>query len=356
MKKKVVLGMSGGVDSSVAAHILKEEGYEVIGVTLSQIPHSEETDDNEGGCCSISSVFDAKGVADFLDIPHYVMNFRGLFEREVIDYFIDEYMEGRTPNPCLMCNKRVRFSEFLEKAKGLGADYLATGHYAVVEKENDRYLMKKSMDTRKDQTYFLHQMTQYQLEHTIFPLGGYTKDEIRAIGEKIGLITHDKPDSEEICFIPDDDHGRFIKDRVEDIKVGNFVDAEGNVLGQHKGIVYYTVGQRKGLGLSLGKRVFVKEINPKDNTVVIGDEEDLYHSKLYAEELNFIPFDDLTEQMEVTAKIRYSRHESKATIRPHKEGVLVEFKEAQRAITKGQAVVFYDGNLVIGGGIIKEVL
>lgn len=356
MKKKVVLGMSGGVDSSVAAYILKEEGYEVIGVTLSQIPHSEETDDNEGGCCSISSVFDAKGVADFLDIPHYVMNFRGLFEREVIDYFIDEYMEGRTPNPCLMCNKRVRFSEFLEKAKGLGADYLATGHYAVVEKENDRYLMKKSSDTRKDQTYFLHQMTQYQLEHTLFPLGGYTKDEIRAIGEKIGIITHDKPDSEEICFIPDDDHGRFIKERVDDIKVGNFVDTKGNVLGRHKGIVYYTVGQRKGLGLSLGRRVFVKEINPENNTVVIGDEKDLYHSKLYAEELNFIPFDNLEGPMDVTAKIRYSLHESDATIRPYKNGVLVEFKEAQRAITKGQAVVFYDDDIVVGGGIIKEVL
>lgn len=356
MKKKLVLGMSGGVDSSVAAHILKEQGYEVIGVTLSQIPHSEETDDNEGGCCSISSVFDAKGVAELLDIPHYVMNFRDLFEREVITYFIDEYMEGRTPNPCLMCNKRVRFSEFLEKAKGLGADYLATGHYAVVEKKNGRYLLKKSEDSRKDQTYFLHQMTQYQLEHTLFPLGGYTKDEIRKIGEEIGIITYDKPDSEEICFIPDDDHGRFIKDRVDDIKVGNFVDTEGNVLGQHKGIVYYTVGQRKGLGLSLGRRVFVKEINPKDRTVVIGDEEDLYHSKLYAEELNFIPFDNLTGPMEVTAKIRYSLNESQASISPHNNGVLVEFKEKQRAITKGQAVVFYDGDIVVGGGIIKEVL
>lgn len=356
MKKKVVLGMSGGVDSSVAAYILKEEGYEVIGVTLSQIPHTEETDDNEGGCCSISSVFDAKGVADFLDIPHYVMNFRDLFEREVIDYFIDEYMEGRTPNPCLMCNKRVRFSEFLEKAKGLGADYLATGHYAIVDKVNDRYLMKNSRDTRKDQTYFLHQMTQYQLKHTLFPLGGYTKDEIRAIGEKIGIITHDKPDSEEICFIPDDDHGRFIKERVDDIKVGNFVDTKGNILGQHKGIVYYTVGQRKGLGLSLGRRVFVKEINPENNTVVIGDEEELYNSKLYAEELNFIPFDNLSEPMKVKAKIRYSLHESDATISPHKNGVYVEFKEPQRAITKGQAVVFYSDDVVVGGGIIKEVL
>lgn len=348
--------MSGGVDSSVAAYILKEQGYDVIGVTLSQIPHTEETDDNEGGCCSISSVFDAKGVADFLDIPHYVMNFRGVFERRVIDYFIDEYMEGRTPNPCLMCNKRVRFSEFLEKAKGLGADYIATGHYAVVEKEDDRYLLRKSADTRKDQTYFLHQMTQYQLAHTLFPLGKFTKDKVREIGEKIGIVTYDKPDSEEICFIPDDDHGKFIKERVDDIKAGDFIDTEGNILGKHKGIVYYTVGQRKGLGLSLGKRVFVKEINPVDNTIVIGDEKDLYNSKLYAEEINLIPFEHLNEPMEVKVKIRYSLNESDATITPHKEGVLVEFKEPQRAITKGQAVVFYSEDVVVGGGIIKEIL
>ncbi len=359
MKKKVVLGMSGGVDSSVAAYVLKEQGYEVIGVTLSQIPHDEVYDEYAGGCCSISSVFDAKEVAHELGIPHYVLNFRGLFERKVISYFVDEYLEGRTPNPCLACNKFIRFSEFLEKAKGLGADYLATGHYAIVEKDESsgRYLMKKSKDTKKDQTYFLHQMTQYQLSHTLFPLGGYTKDKVREIAESLGLIIHDKPDSEEICFIPDDNHGKFIKEREPDrVLPGNFVDIEGNILGQHQGIVYYTIGQRKGLGISLGRKMYVQGIDPDKNEVILGDEGGIYKSRLFASDLNFIPFDNLTEEMAVTAKIRYGMKEAKAIIKPYDEGVIVEFDEPQRAITKSQAVVFYDGDIVIGGGLIKEIL
>lgn len=359
MKKKVVLGMSGGVDSSVAAYVLLEQGYDVIGVTLSQIPHDDVYDEYAGGCCSISSVFDAKQVAHELDIPHYVMNFRGLFERKVIDYFVDEYLEGRTPNPCIACNKFIRFSEFLEKAKGLGADYLATGHYAIIEKDEslDRYLMKKSKDTKKDQTYFLHQMTQYQLRHTLFPLGAYTKDKIREIAEEIGLIIHDKPDSEEICFIPDDNHGKFIQERNPDrVKTGNFVDIQGNILGQHKGIVYYTIGQRKGLGIALGKKMYVQGINLDRNEVILGDESGIYNRKLYANDLNFIPFDNLLEEMKVTAKIRYGMKEALALIKPYKDGVLVEFDQPQRAITKSQSVVFYDDGLVVGGGVIREIL
>ena len=359
MKKKVVLGMSGGVDSSVAAYVLQQQGYDVIGVTLSQVPHDEEFDENAGGCCSLSSVFDAKEVAYDLGIPHYVLNFRGIFERKVINYFVDEYLQGRTPNPCLACNKYVRFDEFLEKAKGLGADYIATGHYAIVEKDEitGRYLMKKSADARKDQTYFLHTLNQYQLEHTLFPLGGYTKDKVRAIAEEIGLYIHNKPDSEEICFIPDNDHGRFItKLEPDKVKPGNFVDTDGNILGQHKGIVYYTIGQRKGLGVATGQRVFVQSIDAQKNEVVLGMEKGLYHSKLYADDINLIPFDSLLKEMKVTAKIRYSMNESKAIIRPYKEGVIVEFEEPQRAITKSQAVVFYDNDIVIGGGIIREIL
>ena len=358
MKKKVVLGMSGGVDSSVAAYILKEQGYEVIGVTLSQIPHDDVYDEYMGGCCSLSSVLDAKAVAHELGIDHYVMNFRDLFERRVIDYFVEEYLAGRTPNPCLACNKYVRFSEFLKKAKALGADYLATGHYAVIERDENtgRYLLKRSKDQKKDQTYFLHQMTQYQLENTLFPLGNYTKDQVREIAKDIGLIIHDKPDSEEICFIPDDDHGKFIKERVPDrVKAGNFVDTEANILGQHKGIVYYTIGQRKGLGISLGKRMYVQSIDPQKNEVVLGDEEGIFKRRLIAGELNFIPFDRLEGEMEVTAKIRYGTRESKAIIKPYRDGVMVEFTEPQRAITKSQAVVFYDEDLVVGGGIIKEI-
>lgn len=360
MSKKVVLGLSGGVDSSVAAYILKEQGYDVIGITLTQVPHDEEFDDNAGGCCSLSSVLDAKMVAHKLDIPHYVVNFRDIFEEKVISYFVDEYLQGRTPNPCVMCNKHIRFDKFIEKALGLGAEYVATGHYAVIEQDKDtgRYLMKKSADNRKDQTYFLHTLTQYQLSHTLFPLGGYKKDRIREIAAEIGLVVHNKPDSEEICFIPDNNHGRFIEKRVPDKVVpGNFIDTKGNILGKHKGIVYYTIGQRKGLGVATGQRVFVQKIDPEKNEIVLGLEEGLYHTKLYAEEINLIPFDSLEKKMGVTAKIRHSTKESKATIQPHNDGkgILVEFEEPQRAITKSQAVVFYKGDLVIGGGIIKDV-
>lgn len=359
MKEKVVLGMSGGVDSSVAAYILKEQGYEVIGITMQVWPRDEEYEELEGGCCSLSSVNDARRVADVLDIPFYVMNYRDVFEKKVINYFVDEYLEGRTPNPCIACNKYIKFDEFLRKAEMLGAKYVSTGHYAKIEKDEKtgRYLLLRASDDRKDQTYVLYGLTQYQLKHTLMPLYGYTKDKVREIAAQIGLNVANKPDSEEICFIPDNNYAKFIKKRVPGkVHEGNFVDTDGNILGRHMGIVHYTIGQRKGLGIAFGKPMFVSDIIPDKNIVVLGDEDDVFKDTLYADDLNLIPFDKLEGPMKVTAKIRSTAREAAATITPLRDGVLVKFEEKQRAITKGQAIVFYDGNIVIGGGTIKEIM
>lgn len=356
MKKKVLVGMSGGVDSSVAAYLLKEQGYEVIGVTMQIWQDDEEFIEKEGGCCSLSAVADARRVANKIGIPFYVMNFKDVFKRNVIDYFVDEYMEGRTPNPCIACNKFIKFSSFLDKAMSMGIDYVATGHYAIIEKQKDRYIIRKSEDDKKDQTYALYNLTQFQLERTLMPCGQYKKSQIREIAKDIGLRVHNKKDSEEICFIPDNDHGRYIKNRFPNkVREGNFVDKQGNVLGRHKGIVYYTIGQRKGLGIAFGKPMYVVDINPFRNAVVLGSLEDLLNTELIAKDINYIPFDTLKEPMEVEAKIRYSQIPSKAIITPIDDGrVRVNFHEKQRAITKGQSVVFYKDDLLIGGGIIEK--
>lgn len=359
MGEKVVVGMSGGVDSSVAAYLLQELGYDVIGITMQVTPENKEFEEREGGCCSLSDVNDARKVADKLGIYFYVMNFRDVFKSKVIDYFIDEYLAGNTPNPCIACNKYIKFDEFFKKAERIGAKYIATGHYARIMKDekSGRYLLLKSKDLKKDQTYVLYNMTQYQLQHTLMPLGDFTKEEVRSLAEKRGLIVARKPDSVEICFIPDNDHGSFIKKNIPNkIEPGHFVDVNGNILGEHKGIVNYTIGQRKGLGLSLGKPGFVVDIIPEKNLVVIGEEEDIFKDTLYAEDLNFIPFEKLEGEMRVKAKIRYSAKEAEALLSPYNEGVLLKFDKPQRAITKGQSIVFYDGDVVIGGGIIKKVL
>ncbi|WP_338121916.1 tRNA 2-thiouridine(34) synthase MnmA [Clostridium tetani] len=355
LKKKVLVGMSGGVDSSVAAYLLKEQGYEVIGATMQIWQDDKEFIEREGGCCSLSAVADARRVANKIGIPFYVMNFKDAFKKNVIDYFVDEYMEGRTPNPCVACNKFIKFSSFLDKAMTLGIDYVATGHYAIIEKQNNRYIIRKSEDDKKDQTYALYNLTQFQLERTLMPCGRYKKSEIREIAKKIGLRVHNKKDSQEICFIPDNDHGKYIKNRFPSkVRQGNFVDKSGNVLGTHKGIVYYTIGQRKGLDIALGKPMYVVDINPFRNEVVLGNLDDLLNTELIAKDVNYIPFDNLKEPMEVEAKIRYSQIPSKAVITPmENDKVKVNFTEKQRAITKGQSVVFYKGNLLIGGGIIE---
>lgn len=359
MGEKVVVGMSGGVDSSVAAYLLKKQGFDVIGITMQVTPENKAFEEREGGCCSLSDVNDARRVCDKLDIYFYVMNFKEVFEKKVINYFVDEYLLGFTPNPCIACNKYIKFHELLNKANMLGADYIATGHYAKIKKDEKtgRYLLLRSKDTKKDQTYVLYNMTQYQLKHTLMPLGDYTKDEVRRIAEDEGLIVARKPDSVEICFIPDNDHGAFIKTRVpEKVKEGYFVDNKGKILGKHKGIANYTIGQRKGLGIALGKPAFVVDIIPEKNLIVLGDEEEIFKDTLYAEDINLIPFEKLEGEIRVTAKIRYSAKETAAKVIPYKNGVIVKFDNPQRAITKGQSVVFYQDDIVIGGGIIKEIM
>ncbi len=278
-KKRVVVGMSGGVDSSVAAWLLKEQGYEVIGVTM-QVWQEEDraAQEEQGGCCGLSAVEDARRVAAMLGIPYYVMNFKSAFKKNVIDYFVGEYIKGRTPNPCIACNRYVKWESLLRRSMEIGADYIATGHYArVVRLPNGRYALQKSASAAKDQTYALYSLSQSQLSHTLMPVGDYTKEEIRSMAAKLGLRTAGKPDSQEICFIPDRDYAKFIDQETgRKQEPGNFVDKDGAVLGRHLGITHYTIGQRKGLGLAMGKPVFVTEIRPESNEVVIGSNEDVF--------------------------------------------------------------------------------
>lgn len=357
-KKKVVIGMSGGVDSSVGAYLLKKAGYDVIGVTM-QIWQDEAcyVQEESGGCCGLSAVDDARRVASSLDIPYYVMNFKNEFKTNVMDYFVEEYLVGRTPNPCIACNRYVKWESLLKRSLDIGADYIATGHYArVVQLENGRYTLKKSATAAKDQTYALYNLTQYQLAHTLMPVGEYTKDEIRKLAEEIDLPVANKPDSQEICFIPDNNYASFIEENTDTvIKEGDFVNTKGEVIGKHKGIVHYTVGQRKGLNLTFGHPVFVIEIRPETNEVVIGEGDEVFSNKLYADTLNFMSIPDLEGEMEVDAKIRYSHKGAKAIIRKIGEDQLeCIFEEPQRAITPGQAVVFYQGDYVVGGGTIAR--
>jgi tRNA-uridine 2-sulfurtransferase len=359
MKKRVVIGMSGGVDSSVAAYLLKQEGYDVIGVTM-QIWQNKDQEaiEREGGCCSLSAVEDARRVCNKLDIPFYVMNFKQVFEKKVIDYFVDEYLLGRTPNPCIACNKFIKFDALLERSLALEAEYVATGHYARIMYDEGfkRHIIKKSATPQKDQTYVLYNLTQDQLSHILMPLGDYNKDQVREIARGLDLRTANKPESQEICFVEDNDYGRFISERRGDeIKPGIFVDAQGRKLGTHKGIAHYTVGQRKGLGIALGKPMFVVEIIPEKNLVVLGDETEVFSKELTASQMNFITFEKLEEPIDVKAKIRYSAKEAAAKVIPLDDGrVEVIFEEPQRAITPGQAVVFYQEDVLVGGGTIDR--
>lgn len=370
-KGRVLVGMSGGVDSSVAAAVLLEQGYEVVGATLKLKPEENETKaadpsdtDNASGILSdesstanlSSAVDDAQRVAMQLGIKHYVFDFTDKFKKEVIDYFTNEYLAGRTPNPCIVCNRHLKFGAMLNKALDMGIDYVATGHYARItyDSTTDRYLLKKSATSAKDQTYALYRLTQEQLSRAIFPLDEYTKDQVRDLAGKLHLPVAQKPDSMEICFIEDNDYSRYVQGNTNvKIKPGYFVDTKGNRLGIHKGIINYTVGQRKGLGISFGKPVYVVAVRPEDNTVVLGDETDIFSNSLTASNTNYISIPDLTCEMRVKAKIRYSAKEADAVIAPLADNrVRVNFDEPQRAITPGQSVVFYDGDTIVGGGVI----
>lgn len=356
MAKKVVIGMSGGVDSSVAAYLLKKQGYDVVGVTM-QIWQDEEiaVQEENGGCCGLSAVDDARRVAQKLDIPYYVMNFKKEFKENVIDYFIQEYLEARTPNPCIACNRYVKWEALLKRSLEIGADYIATGHYARIKKlPNGRFTLQQSAALAKDQTYALYNLTQEQLSHTLMPAGEYTKEEIRKIAEEAGIPVANKPDSQEICFVQDNDYAKYIENTTgQKLPEGNFVDLEGNVLGKHKGIIHYTIGQRKGLGLAMGRPVFVVDIRKDTNEVVIGDNADVFAKGLIADKVNFMSIPSLEGEMRVRAKVRYNHRGADCTIRMIGEDKMeCIFDEPQRAITPGQAVVFYEEDYVVGGACI----
>ena len=359
-KPKVVVAMSGGVDSSLTAALLVREGYEVIGATMRLSDDSRDFNPaDDQGCCTLSAVDDARRVAEIIGIPHYVLNFREMFQKTVIDYFVDEYAAGRTPNPCVACNRYVKFEGLLERCRELGAEYVATGHYAKIEPGADgRYLLRKGADVAKDQSYVLYHLNQNSLRHFLMPLGGYTKAQTRKLAEELDLPVANKPESQEICFVPNDDYKSYLREKVPAaLKPGDIVDLNGKVLGHHQGVPLYTIGQRRGLGIAAKHPLYVVSLDMKDNKVIVGEDRDVFCRGLIASDMNWIMIDSLEAPLAVTAKIRYGSRESAALVTPLPGGqVKVVFAEPQRAVTPGQSVVFYEEDKVIGGGIIIKEL
>lgn len=363
-ENRVIVAMSGGVDSSVAAALLKKEGYDVIGITMKTWGFMEVggAPKHESGCCSLDAIFDAKNVANLLDFPHYTVDFTKSFEKAVIENFIDEYLSGRTPNPCVVCNREIKWDELLMKADDLDAKYIATGHYASIDYDEitNRFRIKNSFDNRKDQTYALWGLTQESLSRTLLPLGNFKKDEVRKLAAEFGLKTANKPDSQEICFVADNNYERFLRERIpeqiEGIENGDFI-YKGEKVGTHKGIPFYTVGQRRGLGVALGHPTYVKEIDVENNNIILGDKEDLLETELHAEDINYVSVEKLNSGDVVTAKIRYSDKGSFAVIKSSdKNSIRISFAEPKSAITPGQSMVLYDENgYVLAGGIISKL-
>ena len=352
--RKVLIAMSGGVDSSLAAKLMKTAGYDCIGCTM-KLYDNEDAGISRGHiCCSLDDVEDARSVAYKIGIPYYVFNFKEEFRENVIKRFVEAYESGKTPNPCIDCNRYMKFDKLFERAKILGCDYVVTGHYARIEKQNGAYILKKALDCTKDQSYVLYSMTQEQLAHTLFPLGSMRKSQVRKLAEANHFINAAKPDSQDICFVPDGDYGSFLERYTGKCYApGAFLDTEGNVLGIHRGIARYTIGQRKGLGIALGKPMYVRAIDINGNTVTLCEEYDLYSDSLTAAEFNWISGEAPAAAIECQAKIRYRQKEQPAVAYPMCDGTVnVNFEHPQRAITPGQAVVLYDGDIVLGGGTI----
>lgn len=356
MTKKALVAMSGGVDSSVAAYLTKEMGYNATGITLKLFDNEDIGETKEKTCCSPDDIDDARNVCRKIGIPYYVYNFKDSFKENVIDRFISAYENGTTPNPCIDCNRYIKFEKLIRRAEELEFDKVVTGHYSIIEYDEgaDRFLLKKSADLSKDQSYVLYSLTQKQLSKTLLPLGNLTKSYVREIAESLNLINAKKHDSQDICFVPDGDYAKFIEQYTgRTYPNGNFVDENGNILGEHKGIIRYTVGQRKGLGLALPCPMYVKEKNLEENKVILCENHRLFSKELYASDINLISCDRIDKPMRVKARVRYNQPEQPATVEQTDNNTIhITFDEPQRAISKGQAVVLYDGEYVIGGGTI----